>query len=208
MPAGPAEAGRLDAARAGQLNPVIPYAQPLWGHVVPVSSPQGHSNLGTSPPPQGPRSGPSGPSGPIGPGPDTGPAFGTPNVVFTTGTWSIIRSQGEFYLWTGNGDTAIQITLDFNGWWGVRRGWNERIVWSSGDTKVDPFYDRPWQRPPSITYPISSTAYHGPSRWGTTFLDISNDQIRITLTDRGLIQIDTRSNRIVFTTSRGRRVDF
>ncbi len=213
---GPVEAGQLDRATAGNANPAT-HAEALLGGVVPVTSPQGHSNLDSSGPRQGP--GPGRDGGPNsdpnrgperGPssGPDRGPAFGTPNIVFTAGSWSIIRSQGEFYLWTGNGDTAIQITLDSNGWWGLRRGWDERIVWSSGKTKADPFYDRPWQRPPSTSYPISSTAYQGPSRWGTTFLDIGNDQIRITLTDRGVIQIDARSSRIVFTTSRGVRVDF
>jgi hypothetical protein len=59
-----------------------------------------------------------------------------------------------------------------------------------------------------MRYPVSSSAYQGPSKWGTTYLDISTEQIRITLTDRGVIYIDPRSTRVVFTTRNGRRVDF
>jgi hypothetical protein len=157
-PAGPATA---DGLTAGRANPVTRPAEPLRGLVVPVSSPQGQSNTGAGTP------GPITP-GPTAPGPGRTPAFGTPDVVFVAGIWRIIRSRGEFYLWTDNGDTAIQITLDSNGWWGLRRGTLERIVWSSGKTRVDPFYDRPWQRATGATFPTSSAAHQGPSRWGTT----------------------------------------
>jgi hypothetical protein len=146
--------------------------------------------------------------GPMTPGPDQGPAFGTPNLVFAAGIWRIIRSQGEFYLWTDSGNTAIQITLDSNGWWGLRRYGDEKIVWSSGKTHNDPFYDRPWLRPQSADFPIATAAYQGRSQWGVTYLDIGNDQIRITLTDRGEIQLDTRTPTIVFRTGRGEMVTF
>jgi hypothetical protein len=146
--------------------------------------------------------------GPATPGLGRTPTFGTPNVVFVAGIWHIIRSQGEFYLWTHNGDTAIQITLESNGWWGLRQGTLERIVWSSGETRVDPFYDRPWQRATGATFPMSSAAFQGPSRWGTTSLDLAGDRLRIMLTDRGLIEIDTRTSGIVFRSSTGRSVTF
>jgi hypothetical protein len=203
-PAAPATAGRLaDGLPAGKAN-AVPGS--LLGIVVPVTNPQGQSNAGAGTP--GPIApGPATP-GPTTPGPGRTPAFGTPEVVFVAGIWRIIRSRGEFYLWTNNGDTAIQVTIESNGWWGLRRGALESIVWSSGKTRVDPFYDRPWQRATGATFPTSSANYQGPSRWGTTYLDISNDQIRITLTDGGQIQLDTRTPRVTFLTSFGRSVNF
>jgi len=215
-PAGPAAAGRLAyGLPADKANPVTPPGEPLLGNlpgmVVPVTNPQGQSNAGTGTPgliTPGPATpGPATP-GPATPGPGRTPAFGTPEVVFVAGIWRIIRSRGEFYLWTNNGDTAIQITIESNGWWGLRQGTLESIVWSSGKTRVDPFYDRPWQRATGATFPASSANYQGPSRWGTTYLDISNDQIRITLTDKGQIQLDTRTSRVTFLTSFGRTVNF
>ena len=201
-PAGPADAGGLTAGKANPMRPLVePPFVALRGMVVPVANPQGDSNTGAGTPrPITP--------GPTTPGPSRTPAFGTPEVVFVAGIWHIVRSRGEFYLWTGNGDTAIQITLESNGWWGLRQGTLERIVWSSGETRADPFYDRPWQRATGAPFPMSSAAYQGPSKWGTTFLDITGDHIRITLTDRGMIEIGTRDPRIVFRTSMGRAVTF
>ena len=202
--AGPADAGRLaDGARAGRLDLATPHAEKTLlgrarGDVVPVQSPQGGSNTGSA------TAGPTPTPGP----PTHIPAFGTPNVVFVVGVWRIIRSQGEFYLWTEDGDTAIQITLDSNGWWGLRRRADERIVWSSGKTRNDPFYDRPWLRAPGATYAISDAAYQDRSKWGVTYLDIANDRIRIALTDRGEIQLESRTPTIVFRTSRGEIVNF
>jgi hypothetical protein len=207
--AGPADAGRLvDGARAGRLDLAMPHAETVLsrarGDVVPAQSQQGGSNSGAATPGPTPAPGPAPMPGP----PTHTPAFGTPNVVFVVGIWRIIRSQGEFYLWTDNGDTAIQITLDSNGWWGLRRRADERIIWSSGKSRNDPFYDRPWLRAPGATYPISDATYQDRSQWGVTYLDIANDWIRITLTDRGEIQLDARTPAIVFRTSRGEIVNF
>jgi hypothetical protein len=201
--AGPADAARLaDGAAAGRLDLAMPHTEVLLGRargeVAPVADPQGQSNTGSAAPEPTPTPGP----------PTHTPVFGTPDVVFAVGVWRMMRHQGEFYLWTDNGDTAIQITLDSNGWWGLRRRAEERIVWSSGKTRSDPFYDRPWLRAQGAIHAVSNAAYEGRSQWGVTYLDIANDRIRITLTDRGEIQLDSRRPMILFRTSRGEIVNF
>jgi hypothetical protein len=160
--------------------------------------------------PDDPRRGPPLPDDPrrVPPPPSAAPAFGTPNVVFVAGIWRIVRSSGEFYLWADNGDRAIQITVDSNGWWGVRRQSDEKVVWSSGSTGEGTFYERPWLRAAGPAFPISSVTHEVRGTQGTTFIRVSGDQIRITLTDRGEIQVDSKSRAIVFKTSRGGTVTF
>lgn len=139
------------------------------------------------------------------------PPFGTPNVVFAVGAWRIMKlsqESREIYLWTDNGDRAIQVTLDSNGWWGLRRLSDEKVVWSAGNTGVGSFYERPWLRAEGAVFPISAVAYEGRGTHGTTSFEVANDQIRITLVDRGEIQLDTRTRRIIFRNNRGETVTF
>jgi len=153
--------------------------------------------------PGGPGPGPGqGPGGP-GPGPGQAPAFGTPNAVFVVGQWRIVKSAGEFYFWTDNGNKAIQVTLDSNGWWGVRRFSDEKVVWSSGSTGEGSFYERPWQRFGGPTYTLSTITYEGRGSHGATSIRVGGNQIRITLTDRGEIELNTQAPAIVFRSSRG-----
>jgi hypothetical protein len=138
--------------------------------------------------------------------------FGTPDVVYSVGIWRIVRTTlggaGQISFWTGNGDTAVEVVLDSNGWWRVRDRSREQIVWSAGHTSPQNFYERPWQNPGRAAVPISTASYQARGSEGTTFVDVANDQIRITLTDRGEIRFDPRSPRITFRTNGGKTVSF
>ena len=136
------------------------------------------------------------------------PEFGTPNVVFVVGIWRIVRTKDDFYFWRDNGELAIQVTRDSNGWWGLRRQSREDVVRSSGalmDTegRDNNFYDRPWSRASGATRPVSTLAYEFTGTQGTTFIRVANDQIRITLTDKGEIVLNSRQRNIIFRTREG-----
>jgi hypothetical protein len=138
-------------------------------------------------------------------------AFGAPGSTFVAGIWRIERISDDFYFWVDNGAKAMQITVDSNGWWGLRSSSNEHVVKSDGGfmTRTDTqFYQRPWQGYAKATFPIANVKYQLRGRHGPTLFDISNDQIRIRLPDNGEIAIDTRQPAIVFKTKYGRTFDF
>jgi uncharacterized caspase-like protein len=147
------------------------------------------------------------------------PAFGTPDVVYSVGVWRIVKtaSAGDWHIffWTDNGDTAVDLVLSSNGYWGLRRQSREYTVHSTGEVKEWRFAAQPWLKAVGRVFPIVSLTYEekGP---GLTSILIGHDQIRITLPPSrvlphrglGVIHLDTRSRAIKFISYDGKSHTF
>ena len=94
---------------------------------------------------------------------DQPPAFGKAGVVFAVGVWRIVKvifsGLELMYLWTGNGDKAIELVAVSNGYWRLRSGAEEKIVFPTGSPEDRQFYDRPWLRSHNTPFPVSRIVY-------------------------------------------------
>ena len=69
------------------------------------------------------------------------------------GDWTLMRTKekvgmDEVVLWHGpSADVAIELIGSSNGWWHLRRGTLEDVVWSEGSASKQEFYWRPWETP-------------------------------------------------------------
>jgi hypothetical protein len=130
-----------------------------------------------------------------------------------------MTSAGEIFLWTDDGNRAIEVVLDKN--WrlaprqdinetvvSVRLDSRESVVFFDGSTEARRFGRRPWLHTVRTTFAISNASYAYRGLNGITSIEVANDQIVINLPDGSNARLSSGDRRITFTNALGKRFAF
>ena len=133
--------------------------------------------------------------------------FGIQNKLFQLGEWLFYYPSGsnDVYLWHTSYSIALEIVGDSNGWWHLAtRNYGEMTVYSNGSQAKASFYNRPWinrfTQPPRQIKPGSQFTLIGSN--GKTIFSASSSVLRITLADRGVIEILPFEPKVTFQNAR------
>lgn len=135
------------------------------------------------------------------------------DTPYRFGNWRLMwpSDDNDLYLWYGaDAKYAIEVIGDSNGWWRWRADSQERVVWSSGHTSQQDFFDRPWHDidtqaqhlAPAIA---ASLSFSIKGTNGLTRFDFEHDELVITLTDGGRIGVRATDPQIDFISPRSQR---
>jgi hypothetical protein len=143
------------------------------------------------------------------------PKFGTPGAVFSVGVWRIAKRPigTELYFWTEDRSKAVELTADSFGWWKLRRGSEEKLVWpldahQSRDDQIwkvlnpDAFADRFWLSFQAPARPISTLVHSHKGRDFATRISIVDGKIKIAFADRSGLELDAESTLIYYKSSK------
>jgi hypothetical protein len=106
-------------------------------------------------------------------------------ATWSSGVWMIDRSSDgtSAHIWTAGGSTAIELWNGSNGWWRLRKGMSEKVVYSDRSTGAQTFAERPWRATPYGTTVTAPRSWSMSSGGYTTKIHIDGSSFTVTLSD-------------------------
>ncbi|MBN1523877.1 MAG: hypothetical protein JW904_05300 [Spirochaetales bacterium] len=137
--------------------------------------------------------------------------FGDPNAFFSFGKWMCGKtSDDSFIAWYGDGSSvAIEIKKNSNGWWLLKTGNTEKVVWSSGNTNPRSFSQHPWEKKTNDTAELPRNAEltlsHG--KLQTTVTRVTG-YLEIVPSDEGIITLFMDRDSVYYTSKTGKEFQY
>ncbi|MFI5298029.1 MAG: hypothetical protein ACHREM_08020, partial [Polyangiales bacterium] len=106
-------------------------------------------------------------------------------TIWSSGIWMVDRSADgdSAHVWTSAGTTAIELRTGSNGWWRIRKGSSEKVVFPDGTTKSQAFVEHPWSGSPTGTWLKVPKSWSMTKEGYTTRIHVDGNSFTVTLSD-------------------------
>ncbi len=141
------------------------------------------------------------------------PTYSPPKkgVAYRYGRWTFVcagAGKRDVVLWDEGVRTAFEFVAQSNGWWHLRTGETERVIWSGGGGDPQGFFSRPWEDELSteVVEVRDGERYEiCKSPCGTT-LAFDRSELRVTFYDKRVLSIPKDGDLIDYEGRKGERI--
>ena len=139
--------------------------------------------------------------------------------VYHLGDWrmfwpagaGVSGSTGDVFFWYKDASVAVGVYGTSNGWWHVRHGGREFVVWSAGgDTSPQNFFRRPWEQARKFVSPVirAFREFQVSAGGRTTRVWWDGGNIVVDMPEGGKVTMAPASRVVHYTTKSGKTVQF